>query len=46
MLTPFHAKAGFEIDPVVELPFFNKLLEGLDKVVGSLDMTGTADADA
>jgi hypothetical protein len=45
MLAPFHTKTGFEIDPVVESPFLNKLLKGLDNVVGSLDMTGTADAD-
>jgi hypothetical protein len=46
VLAPFHAKAGFEIDPVVELPFLDKLLKGLDDVIGSLDMAGTTDADA
>jgi hypothetical protein len=46
MLAPFHTKAGFEIDPVVESSFLNKLLKGLDNVVGPFDMTGTADADA
>jgi hypothetical protein len=46
MLALFLAKAGFEIDPVMQHLFFDKLLKGLDNIVGSLDMTGAADTDA
>ena len=46
MPAPFHTEAGFEIEPIVESSFLNKLLKGLDNVVVSLNVTGTADTDA
>jgi hypothetical protein len=45
VLTLFHAKARFKVDLVVEIVLFDKLLKGLDNVVGALDVTGTADTD-
>jgi hypothetical protein len=40
------AKAGFEIDPVVERLFFDKLLKSLNDVIGTFNVTGTADTYA
>jgi hypothetical protein len=45
VLALFHAEAGFKIDLVVEIILLDKLLKGLDNVVGPFDMAGTADAD-
>jgi hypothetical protein len=46
MPAPFHAESGFETDPVVEASFLDKLLKCLDNVIGALNVTGTAYADA
>jgi hypothetical protein len=40
-----HAKVGGKIDPVVEGFFLDELLKGLDHVVGTFDVAGTADTD-
>jgi hypothetical protein len=46
MLALPHTKAGFKIDLIVKSAFLNKLLKGLDHIVGALDMAGTADTNA
>jgi hypothetical protein len=46
MLALLLAEAGFKGYPVVEGLFLDKLLEGLNDVVGAFDVAGTADAYA
>jgi hypothetical protein len=46
MLALLLAKAGLKIDFVVQRFLFDKLLKGLDDVVGTFDMAGAADTDA
>jgi hypothetical protein len=45
MLALLLAKTGFKINPVMECLFFNKLLKSLNDVIGTFDMTGTADTN-
>jgi hypothetical protein len=40
-----HTKVRFKIDPVMEGFFLDKLLKGLDYIVGPFDVAGTADTD-
>jgi hypothetical protein len=46
MLALLLAEAGFKGYPIVEGFFLDKLLEGLNNIVGAFDMTGTAYAYA
>jgi hypothetical protein len=46
MSTLFLTQAAFEINPVMEHLFFDKLLKSLNDVVGTLGMAGTADTNA
>jgi hypothetical protein len=40
-----HTESGFEAYLVMEVLFLNKLLKGLNHIIGTFDMTGTAYAN-
>jgi hypothetical protein len=46
ILALLHAEAGFEVYLIVKGLLLDKMLEGLDHIVGPLDMAGTADTNA
>ena len=45
-ITLLHAECSFEIHLPMQVIFFNHLLEGLDHIIGTFDMTGATDTNA